>query len=178
MGNGFSIAALAGRRNIMELGGIRHDRERVFLLSTTHGAETHGLAAGLETMRIYREEPVIDHLWRQGRRLADGMRQAICRHDLSGFVDVGGQPCCLVYGTRDHDKKPSQSFRTLFLQETIKRGLLAPSLVVSYSHSDQDIDQTISVIDEALSTYRKALEDGIDKYLISRPVKPVFRKFC
>ena len=178
MGNGFSIAALAGHRDIMELGGIRHDRERVFLLSTTHGAETHNLAAGLETMRIYREEPVIDHLWRQGRRLADGVQQVSRRHGLDGFVDVSGQPCCLVYSTRDQDKKPSQPFRTLFLQETIKRGLLAPSLVVSYSHSDEDIDRTVSIIDEALLVYRKALEEGVDRYLLGRPVKPVFRKLC
>jgi glutamate-1-semialdehyde 2,1-aminomutase len=178
MGNGFSIAALAGKREIMELGGIRHDRERVFLLSTTHGAETHSLAAGLETMRIYREEPVIEHLWRQGQRLADGVRQAVICHDLEGYVEVIGRPCCLGYATRDQDKKPSQLFRTLFLQETIKRGLLAPSLVVSYSHTDQDIDRTVSVIDETLSIYRKALEDGGDQYLIGRPVKPVFRKFC
>ena len=39
MGNGFSIAALVGKKEIMRLGGIYHDKERVFLLSTTHGAE-------------------------------------------------------------------------------------------------------------------------------------------
>ena len=33
LGNGFSIAALVGKRELMELGGIRHDKERVFLLS-------------------------------------------------------------------------------------------------------------------------------------------------
>ena len=45
LGNGFSISALTGRREFMELGGLHHARERVFLLSTTHGAETHSLAA-------------------------------------------------------------------------------------------------------------------------------------
>jgi glutamate-1-semialdehyde 2,1-aminomutase len=178
IGNGFAVSALVGKRDLMMLGGISHDKERVFLLSTTHGAERHSLAAALETMRRYREEPVIEHLWRQGQRLADGMRQAVTRHGLDGFVEVSGRPCCLVYATRDRDKKPSQPFRTLFLQETIKRGLLAPSLVVSYSHTDQDIDRTILIIDETLSIYRKAIEDGVGKYLLGRPVKPVFRKFC
>jgi glutamate-1-semialdehyde 2,1-aminomutase len=28
-----------------------------------------------------------------------------------------------------------------------------------------------------LRIYRKALEDGIEKYIVGRPVKPVFRKF-
>jgi hypothetical protein len=44
----------------MRLGGVDHDRERVFLLSTTHGAETHGLAAAIATMNVYKTEPVID----------------------------------------------------------------------------------------------------------------------
>src|SRR5580704_17418009 len=63
MGNGFAVAALAGKREIMELGGLEHDRPRVFLLSTTHGAETHALAAAIETIRIYRERDVVGFLW-------------------------------------------------------------------------------------------------------------------
>src|SRR5262249_40180153 len=66
MGNGFAISALCGKREIMRLGGLDHDQPRVFLLSTTHGAETHALAASLETIRIYREQTVVDFLWRQG----------------------------------------------------------------------------------------------------------------
>ena len=69
MGNGFAISALAGKREIMRLGGLDHDQTRVFLLSTTHGAETHALAASLETLRIYREQNVVEFLWKQGERL-------------------------------------------------------------------------------------------------------------
>jgi glutamate-1-semialdehyde 2,1-aminomutase len=83
-----------------------------------------------------------------------------------------------VYTTRDAQKNPSQPLRTLFLQESIKRGILAPSFVVSYSHSDADIDRTVEVIHEVLLVYRKALEEGVEKYLVGRPVKPVFRKLC
>jgi glutamate-1-semialdehyde 2,1-aminomutase len=50
--NGFSVSALAGKREFMERGGLEHDQERVFLLSTTHGAETHGLAAAIATMHV------------------------------------------------------------------------------------------------------------------------------
>ncbi|MCL4553176.1 MAG: glutamate-1-semialdehyde 2,1-aminomutase, partial [Candidatus Marsarchaeota archaeon] len=57
MANGFSISALVGKREIMELGGLHHNRERVFLLSTTYGAETHSLAASLETMKILERVP-------------------------------------------------------------------------------------------------------------------------
>ncbi len=55
IGNGFPISALAGRRELMELGGLNTDRDRVFLLSTTHGAETTGLAAFRAVLAAYRE---------------------------------------------------------------------------------------------------------------------------
>lgn len=178
MGNGFAVSALAGKRDLMRLGGIEHDKERVFLLSTTHGAERHSLAAALETMRVYKRELVIDHLWRQGERLARGIEKSVREHHLEGYVGTIGRPCCLVYTTRDAEKQPSQPLRTLFLQESIKRGILAPSFVVSYSHTDADIDRTVEAIHEVLLVYRKALEEGVEKYLLGRPVKPVFRKFC
>jgi glutamate-1-semialdehyde 2,1-aminomutase len=177
LGNGFSISALVGRRDIMTLGGIRHDAARVFLLSTTHGAETHCLAAAREVMRIYRTEGIVDTLRRQGQLLKQGLDQAIGLHGLTGYFEVMGQPCNLVYITRDAQKQPSQAFRTLFLQETITRGLLLPSLVVSAAHTDSDIAQTVDAVADALTVYRRALDEGIDRYLVGRPVKPVMRTF-
>jgi glutamate-1-semialdehyde 2,1-aminomutase len=177
MGNGFSISALVGKKEFMELGGLFHAKERVFLLSTTYGAENHSLAAALETLKIYEEQPVIEHLYRQGGRLVEGIDRAVKENNLDGYFGTMGKPCNLLYFTRDQDKQPSQPFRTLFLQETIKRGLIMPSLVVSYSHSDQDIERTLQAIFEALVVYRKALDEGIDQYLIGRPVKPVDRKY-
>ncbi len=176
LANGFSVSALVGKRELMQLGGLDHDKERVFLMSGTHGAENHGLAAALETMKIYEKEPVIETLWRQGTRLASGLRKSIDEHKLTDHVPIMGRPCCLVYGSRDHEKTPSQPFRTLLIQEVMKRGILAPSLVVSYSHTDEDIDKTIEAFHEAFHIYRKALDEGIEKYLVSRPVKPVWRR--
>lgn len=177
MGNGFAIAALVGKREYMQLGDLYHSGEKVFLLSTTHAAEGPGLAATLETMKIFERENVAEFLLNQGERLTDGINQAITEHQLEDYFGVIGRPCNLVYFTRDQDKKPSQIFRTLFLQETIKRGLLIPNLIVSFAHSDKDIDQTIESIAEALYVYRRAIDEGIEKYLLSRPVKPVVRRY-
>ena len=88
-----------------------------------------------------------------------------------------GRPCNLIYATLDQQKERSQPFRTLFLQETIKRGLLMPSLVVSFSHDDSAVEQTIDGIGQALHVYRKALDEGVEKYLVGRPVAPVFRTY-
>jgi glutamate-1-semialdehyde 2,1-aminomutase len=178
LANGFSVSALAGRREFMRLGGLDHvDRPRVFLLSTTHGAETHALAAAIATMQIYQSEPVIEHLVRQGKRLKEGADSAIRRHGLEGYVEIIGRPCCLLYATRDLDNKPSQAMRTLLLQETIRRGVLMPSLVVAYAHTDADIDRTIEALDGALGVYRQALDGGVERFLIGRPSEPVMRAY-
>ena len=134
------------------------------------------MAAAMATMRIYQQENVIDFLYRQGKRLADGIRRSISETGMTNYFGMLGRESNLVYYTLDQEGKPSQLLRTLFLQETIRRGVLLPSLIVSYSHTDQDIDRTIQVIHEALLVYKKALENGVEKYLQGRPVQPVFRK--
>lgn len=176
MGNGFAIAALAGKREIMRLGGLDHDQPRVFLLSTTHGAETHALAASLETIHIYREQKVVEVLWRQGERLRTLVNRSITENRLQGFFELSGRPCNLVYGTRDQEGNPSQAFRALFMQELIRGGVIAPSFVVSFSHGDADLEQTADAVHAAHVVYRKALDEGIEKYLVGRPVSPVNRR--
>ncbi|MEM9932489.1 MAG: glutamate-1-semialdehyde 2,1-aminomutase, partial [Bacteroidota bacterium] len=71
---------------------------------------------------------------------------------------------------------PSQPFRTLFMQECIKRGLLAPNLVISFSHQEEEVKRTIEIFDGALEVYKKGLEEGVDKYLVGRSVQPVYTK--
>lgn len=178
LSNGFSVSALAGRAEYMQLGGLcQTERPRVFLLSTTHGAETHALAAAIATMKVYEREDVTGHLRRMGQRLAERLREVVHRRGLDAFVRIVGKPCCLFYETLDRDGQRSQAFRTLFLQETIRRGVLAPSLVVSYSHKAADIDATVEAIDDALAVYVRALVDGVENHLVGRPSEGVYRRF-
>ena len=73
MGNGFPVSALAGKREFMELGGLRTDRERVFLLSTTHGPETGSLAAFRAVVKTYANDDPIGRM--EQRRAAVGRRR-------------------------------------------------------------------------------------------------------
>ncbi len=177
LGNGFAISALAGKRDIMRLGGLDHDQPRVFLLSTTHGAETHALAASMATMQFYAEHGVVQALWKQGESLQTLVGKSIKENNLDGYFEILGRPCNLIFATRDENQKGSQLFRTLFMQEMIRRGVIAPSFVVSYAHSDSDIERTAEAVHESLAVYRKALDEGVNKYLQGRAVKPVNRRF-
>jgi len=179
LANGFALSALAGRREIMELGGTRHRRERVFLLSTTHGGETHALAAAIAAMRVYKSEPVVEHLHRQGARFAAGFEALASAHGVGAFVHLAGRPCNLVFATLGPDGAPCQAFRALFLQELIARGVLAPSFVISYAHRDEDVERTLEAVDGALGVYRRALDAGsVERFLDGPPTKLVFRSYC
>lgn len=177
MANGFSVSALGGRREVMELGGIYGPEERVFLLSTTHGAEMSSLGAFVETVKVYQELDVVGALWRSGTSLMEGMN-AIARElgiaEHFGFV---GAPCSPNFFTKDQKGEVSLAFRTLFIQEMVKQGVLIPWVALSYAHGEAEISFTLDAARKSLEIYHRALTDGIDPYLEGRPVKPVFRKF-
>jgi glutamate-1-semialdehyde 2,1-aminomutase len=172
--NGFALSALCGRREIMLRGSRERDKDDVFLLSTTHGAETPALAAAIRTMQVFRSEPVVEHLHRQGERLRAGIEAATRARGLARHVGVLGRSCNLLYSTLDGEGVPSQAFRTLLLQETIRRGVIMPSLIVSYSHQDADVDRTIEAVDGALEIYARALQDGVERHLVGPPTRHVF----
>ncbi|MEM9410308.1 MAG: glutamate-1-semialdehyde 2,1-aminomutase, partial [Planctomycetota bacterium] len=93
------------------------------------------------------------------------------------YVSIIGRPSNLVFATKGPDQKPSQEFRTLLMQELIRHGILGTSLVVCYSHSTQDVAETVSAFEKALVVYKEALSSGVDGFLVGRPTDVVYRKF-
>ena len=179
LGNGFAVSALAGRRELMERGGLHHSADRVFLLSTTHGAETHSLAAAMAVMETYAQEGVTARLHALGRRLAAGVRDAAAGMDVADHVVVRGRASNLVFATLDEDGQPSQEYRTLFLRQLIAGGVLGPSFVVSSALTEDDVDRTVDVVAQACAVYRKALDvQDPSAWMGGRPIKPVFRRFA
>jgi glutamate-1-semialdehyde 2,1-aminomutase len=179
LGNGFSVSALAGRRDLMELGGLRTDASRVFLLSTTHGPEVTGLAAYLAVEQEYRTWDVVGTMEQRGAELAARVTEEIAAAGLTGYVEVLGRPSCLVFATYDADGAPSQAYRTLFLQELLKNGVLGQSFVVSAAHTAEDLDLTVEAVRALLPVYRRAIEARTtDGFLLGRPVAPALREFA
>lgn len=179
LGNGFAVSALAGRRDLMERGGLHDSRERVFLLSTTHGAETHSLAAAMAVMQVYREEGIAQRLHEIGDKLAAAVREVSAAMGTADHVVVRGRSSNLVFGTLDEKLEPSQEYRTLFMRELIRNGVVGPSFVVSSAITDEDIDRTALAVEQACAVYRKALDAGDPTpWLGGRSIKPVFRRYA
>jgi len=178
MANGFAVAALAGKREIMQIGGILEEgAERIFLTSTTHGAEMSALGAFIKTMEILKRDQVVEHFWNYGTKLIDGINNISKDLGIRDQFYVEGYPCSPNYIAKDKDSNVSLAMRTLFAQEMLEKQVMMPYIAVSYSHQETELDMTLSAAKHALTIYQKALEKGLEGYLKSPIIKPVFRKY-
>ena len=175
--NGFSLSVLAGRREIMELGGLNHDKARVFLISTTHGAENHAIAAACAAVKFVRENDVVPHLWRIGQRLIDGLNAAARTAGVSEQVVASGYACSPVVSFRNREGEISLPLRTLFLQEMVKAGVFINNFTPSFAHTEADVDFTVEAAEGAFKIYASALDGDWESFLEGPAVKPVFREF-
>jgi glutamate-1-semialdehyde aminotransferase len=176
--NGFSFCALTGIREVMELGGIINDgQEKVFLISTTHGGETHAMAAANATVDVFRKENVIVHNHKIGDALIKECQESIFKTNTSHLVEI--IPCnwLITFNFRDKLGQISAAMRTLAMQEMIKRGILFQgSFVPCFSHTLYDITYFVKAFNETLLILNEASINGLENILVGEIVKPVFRK--
>jgi len=177
MANGFSVAAVGGKREFMKVGSIEEPgAERTFLLSTTHGAEMPGMAAFIAAMQVYEDSAVVDHLWTYGEKLLEGLASVARDAGVDGAFRLDGSAICMNYVTQDAQGQPSLAFRTLFAQEMVRHGVLMPWVAVSLAHGDSELNQTLDAARKALTVYAQALEGGLEGLLEGAAIKPVFRR--
>jgi glutamate-1-semialdehyde aminotransferase len=177
--NGFSFCCMTGKKEVMELGGIRRKgEEKLFLVSTTHGGETCSIAAAIATMDEFEKHDVIGHNQQLGQQFIDGTKKIFASHGLSESIRNMQFNWHASLGYFDLQGNNSFGLRTLFHQELIKRGVLFQGIFCPhFSHSMEDMQHILSAIDDSCAIYKKALEEGYEKYLTGEPIKPVFRKY-
>jgi len=170
MANGLPLSAVVGRADLMR------EFEEIFV-SSTFGGDTLALSACIATMDEYAKRPVIDHLWRMGRRFQDGFTAAATR--LGVPARCIGYPVHpkIVIDHRSHDTQ--RLLMSLFLQETGRRGVIFhfAGFNISFSHGERDVDESVQACDEALRIVGAALADGrIAERLEGKPYQEAFRR--
>lgn len=177
MANGFSVACLAGKSEIMKLGAtLSNYEERVFLTSTTHGAEMSGLGAFIGTVKFMVENRTIEKNWNYGAQLKKMFEELIGEFGLESTVKISGPACSPVYSTFENANTPSLGMRTLFMQEMISNGVLMPWIAIAHRHGLRELERTESALRKTFKTLQMARDQGIEKFLVGPIVKPVFRK--
>ncbi|MHB8917540.1 MAG: aminotransferase class III-fold pyridoxal phosphate-dependent enzyme [Desulfocucumaceae bacterium] len=170
LANGYPVSAVAGREDIMRL------MEEVFF-SFTFGGETLSLAAALATMNKLQREPVIETIKTQGMKVVNGVRALIDRCRVSHIFSVSGHPSWSFLTIKDCQPYSQWQIKTLFLQETLVRGILTLGTHnISYSHSDADLARLLDVYEEVFPIVRDAVDGrSLEKLLRCRPLEPLFR---
>jgi glutamate-1-semialdehyde 2,1-aminomutase len=178
MANGFPLACVVGRREIMSQGSIEElGKERLFLVSTTHGADMASLGAFVANVEFMKREPVEERVWSFGSQLIAKMNQCAVNRGLEKYFKVFGPACSPRFVTLDSNEITSLEFRTLFLQEMLKRGILMPWISISYRHTESLLSEIEQALDETFQIYTQALETSPRDFVQGDYIKPVFRKF-
>ena len=153
LGNGWPIAAVVGRRDVMQHAAGMH-------LSATFHGDTAAMAAALKVLEIVDTEPVAEHVWRLGERLIAGLNALAEQHGVS--AEAFGEPLPPMPFLKFTEAVEAQNAaaRTAFYRETLAHGiLLHPRHLwfVSYSHTPRDIERTLTAADAGFAAARKAL---------------------
>jgi len=156
--NGFALGAVAGKRAVME---VAVDN----FISSVYWAEATGLAAGKITLGEYLKQPVCAAVQDFGNAFVAGCRRVI---EQSGVpATMIGLSFFPTLTFRDLAPELLDPLVTLYMQETAKRGLFGgPGHFFCLQHTQADLAAAVEIIGAALTTIRKALDEGdISKYL-------------
>ena len=152
MANGYSISAVAGKKEFISLVG-----GKVFV-SSTFFPNSLEMVAAMKTIEIMERENVLDDIWRKGNMLLDGWKKAVADSGIEASVN-GIAPMPFITFNRMEDGR-HKARRAAFYGGLIRRGIfLAPYHhgYVCWRHSDKDIQYTIDMAAETL----KEIKDTI-----------------
>ena len=143
MAGGMPLSAVVGKKEIMESA-----KDKIFI-SSTFGGEMLSLAAFLAVVDILKTEPVYDRIFEIGNRIRDEFNKLAEKHG-SKIECIGLGPRLDFRYNNIHGEKDDK-VKALLMQELSKRGIyFVWNMLPSYMLSDEDIDYTLKVFDEAL----------------------------
>jgi glutamate-1-semialdehyde 2,1-aminomutase len=177
--NGYSFSFLIGCRSVMELGGLLHEKPRVFVLSQTHASETVGLAACMATMKECIRLDVASHVWRLGAELKNRVLKLAQEHGVAKYVRIIGFDCNPQILVTNGDGVYWPELHTAFHEEVIAHGVLIPWISITWEHRERELDLTDEALSAGMRKVRLLLDSGGDvaSGFEGEPVKPVFRKY-
>jgi glutamate-1-semialdehyde 2,1-aminomutase len=160
MSNGFAMAAVIGRREVMEA------LTRTFV-SSAFFTERVGPAAALATVQKHRRIDAGRTLVAIGRRVQDGWRRAAERVALP--VVVSGIPPLASFSFKDPD---APALTTLFIQELLVRGFLASDrFYPTVCHGEEQVGAYLDAVEAAFASVAEARAQGNVRERLAGPVK-------
>jgi glutamate-1-semialdehyde 2,1-aminomutase/spore coat polysaccharide biosynthesis protein SpsF len=170
MGNGFPISCIVGKRNVMKV------FEEIFV-SFTFAGEAASMAAALKVLDILQNTEILLRLASFGRVLKDGFNSLAKEAGLAERFVCVGYPQWSLLKFKDAEGKDSLLERSLFQQETCKRGLLLLATHnMTAAHDTAAVHETLEIYAATLKTLAGWLSDPNPARFLEGPmIQPVFR---
>jgi glutamate-1-semialdehyde 2,1-aminomutase len=158
MANGFPIAAICGRADVMDRFNTRPGGDTYFA-GTYHGHPA-GCAAALATIELLERESIHAHVSRLGDRLRQGLTE-IHQRLGTGATVAGFGSVFMTYFTEGPIENHADALRNdagkfvEYRRQLIERGIfLMPVNLrrghISYSHTDGDVDRMLETAEDVL----------------------------
>lgn len=113
-----------------------------------------------------------------GQYFINGVNNIISSNKLKDYFSLTGFNWCVGLIVKNSKKDPCMFYRTLFMQEMIKRGVLYQGILSPcFSMTKDGIDLMFEAFKESVIVFKQVLENGYQEFFICSEIKPVFRKF-
>ncbi len=171
--NGMPISFLAGKKEIISL------IEQGVFISTTFGGDAISMAGSLATIKEIQENNVIDHIWKLGTIMLDGLKALIEKHGVGKAVSVSG---LAPHGGVAFDDVGSLNYldiNSIYTKVMIENGILCMAINnISYSHTEDDIKAFLDAADKAFALIKVAIDkDSVEGILPDGArVSPIFKR--
>jgi len=157
MGNGFPIAAIAGKEDVMmtiEPGKMAH--------GGTYSGNVVGAVAGIATLDILETQPIIETINKRGKALMDGIGEILTEANIPHFLPGVPSMFGIVLGVeqephdfRDYFTGDGELYENIALN-LIKRGVQPDGdarepWFLCYALSQGDVDETLNVFNDSVT---------------------------
>jgi glutamate-1-semialdehyde 2,1-aminomutase len=155
IGNGYPAAAFGGKRELMDMiavGMVEQDG--------TYCGNMVSVAAINATLGIIQREPVLETIFKRGRKLQEGLRTIFEENGIPAFITEHPAMFGMILAEempRDQreweftDKATAQKIVLAAHERGIsKHEVVREPYFLSYSHSEADIDETLNIMSDVV----------------------------
>ena len=166
MGNGFPIAAVIGKGEIMNAA------QNTFI-SSTMWSERTGPAAALATINKHKRLNAGEHLMTIGKMVQEGWRKLSSQNGLN--INIGGIPPLSHFS---FEYENAMAMKALFVQLMLEKGFLASTLFYAmYAHKTQHVEHYLNAVAEVFAEIYQANKTGsLEKRLKGLPATAGFKR--
>ena len=160
--NGYPIAAMAGKKQFMDL-AIDADPKRRVLIAGTYNCHPIPVAAAIACLKKLMDQNLNVYGYLEGlaQQLEEGQRKLFADHGIKATISRIGSAHCVYF----MDHAPTDwwtllhghnfAFDTAYRKALIDRGIYNFPVAtkqgsISYAHTPADIEQTLAMIDDTL----------------------------